>query len=248
VRDTTCWPTDNQFYRDRYGIVVGNFPDVIRLGEGRDVADVPHPLSPFGLTAYDFVARDTLGIRLGQGPAGARRRGAGAPARPVAAAPRRLAVRRLETARLVRLAFTFTRAAYLDPRNEDVSIVLENALVEGRFWLPRRQEVEVRRAAPSSTSRRAASSAAAGTSASTPSTRPADTALRRAVLLGPGSSSPRPRRCAATRSRGASSTPSRPTSSSRRRRTWPACARRRRRSCSRARSPAPAAPRWRRAR
>ena len=43
------------------------------------------------------------------------------------------------------MAFTFTRAAYLDKRNEDVSIVLENALVQGRFWLPRRQEVEVRR-------------------------------------------------------------------------------------------------------
>jgi hypothetical protein len=43
------------------------------------------------------------------------------------------------------MAFTFTRNAYIDKRNEDVSIVLENALVQGRFWLPRRQEVEVRR-------------------------------------------------------------------------------------------------------
>ncbi len=145
-RDTTVLPTDNQFYRDRYGIVANNFPDVIRLGEGRDVADVPHPLSPAGLGAYDFAARDTLGIRLG----------GGRPVRvvEVQVRPRDPAAPRivgslyvdLETARLVRLAFTFTRAAYLDPRNEDVSIVLENALVEGRFWLPRRQEVEVRRA------------------------------------------------------------------------------------------------------
>jgi hypothetical protein len=146
VRDTSVLPSDNQFYRDRYGIVVNNFPDVIRLGEGRDVADVPHPLSPAGLQAYDFAARDTIGIRLGQG----------VPVRvvEVQVRPRDPSQPRLvgslfvdlETARLVRLAFTFTRAAYLDPRNEDVSIVLENALVEGRFWLPRRQEVEVRRA------------------------------------------------------------------------------------------------------
>jgi hypothetical protein len=146
VRDTTLLPTDNQFYRDRFGIVVNNFPDVIRLGEGRDVADVPHPLSPAGLAAYDFAAGDTLGIRLG----------GGAPVRvaEVRVRPRDPSAPRivgslfvdLATARLVRLAFTFTRAAYLDPRNEDVSIVLENALVEGRFWLPRRQEVEVRRA------------------------------------------------------------------------------------------------------
>jgi len=146
VRDTSVLPNDNQFYRDRFGIVVNNFPDVIRLGEGRDVADVPHPLSPAGLAAYDFAAGDTLGIRLG----------GGAPVRvaEVRVRPRDPSAPRivgslfvdLATARLVRLAFTFTRAAYLDPRNEDVSIVLENALVEGRFWLPRRQEVEVRRA------------------------------------------------------------------------------------------------------
>jgi hypothetical protein len=146
VRDTSLLPTDNQFYRDRYGIVVNNFPDVVRLGEGRDVADVPHPLSPAGLAAYDFAARDTLGIRLGQGR----------PVRVVEVQVRPRDPSRprlvgslfvdLETARLVRLAFTFTRAAYLDPRNEDVSVVLENALVEGRFWLPRRQEIEVRRA------------------------------------------------------------------------------------------------------
>ena len=49
----------------------------------------------------------------------------------------------LATAQLVRLAFTFTRAAYLDPRNEDVSLVLENGLVEGRSWLPYRQRREM---------------------------------------------------------------------------------------------------------
>jgi hypothetical protein len=51
-----------------------------------------------------------------------------------------------DAAQVVRMAFTFTRSAYLDQRNEDVSIVLENGLIQGRFWLPRRQEVEVRRA------------------------------------------------------------------------------------------------------
>ena len=43
------------------------------------------------------------------------------------------------------MAFSFTRAAYLDKQLEDISIVLENALVEARFWLPYRQEVEIRR-------------------------------------------------------------------------------------------------------
>src|SRR5205807_3542406 len=49
------------------------------------------------------------------------------------------------TADLVRLAFNFTPRAYLDPQLEDVSIVLDNALWEGRWWLPYRQEIEIRR-------------------------------------------------------------------------------------------------------
>src|SRR6266849_7858093 len=52
-----------------------------------------------------------------------------------------------ETADLVRMAFNFTPRSYLDPALEDVSIVLDNALWERRFWLPYRQEVEIRRRA-----------------------------------------------------------------------------------------------------
>jgi len=49
-------------------------------------------------------------------------------------------------AQVVRMAISFTRAALLDQQLEDVSIVLDNALIEERFWLPRRQEIEIRRA------------------------------------------------------------------------------------------------------
>ena len=49
------------------------------------------------------------------------------------------------TATVVRMAFSFTRAALRDKYLEDVSVVLENGLVDGRFWLPRRQEIEIRR-------------------------------------------------------------------------------------------------------
>ena len=144
TRDTTVLPTDNQFYLDRFGIVQNNFPNVIRVGGGRDVADVPHPLAPSGEALYDFAVRDSLRIQLGDRQVSVlevqvRPRDAGQ-ARFVGA----LFVDR-DAAQVVRMAFTFTSSAYLDKRNEDVSIVLENALVQGRFWLPRRQEVEVRR-------------------------------------------------------------------------------------------------------
>src|SRR5205823_6047713 len=48
---------------------------------------------------------------------------------------------------LVRMAFNFTPHAYLDRQLEDVSIVLDNALWEQRYWLPYRQEIEIRRRA-----------------------------------------------------------------------------------------------------
>ena len=51
------------------------------------------------------------------------------------------------TAQLVRFRFSFTPPAYLDSQLEDISIVLENSLFEERYWLPYRQEIEIRRRA-----------------------------------------------------------------------------------------------------
>ena len=43
------------------------------------------------------------------------------------------------------MAFSFTHAALLDRSLEDLAVVLENRLVGTRFWLPSRQELEIRR-------------------------------------------------------------------------------------------------------
>jgi hypothetical protein len=143
-RDTLVLPTDIQYHRDHLGIVQNNFPNVIRIGEGDEVQDVPHPLSRGGLRDYEFAIRDSLRMRL--------------PDRTldvyeVAVRPKREDLPRIvgaiyldrSTAQVVRMTFAFTHAAYLDKQLEDISIVLENALVNGRFWLPRRQEIEIRR-------------------------------------------------------------------------------------------------------
>ena len=143
-RDTLLFPTDINYHRDHLGIVQNNFPSIIRLGDGDEVRDVPHPLSADGLNEYDYAVRDSLQIRLG---------------------PRTLDVYEVrvrpkndrepravgavyidrESGEVVRMAFSFTRAALRDKELEDVSVVLENGLIEGRFWLPRRQEIEIRR-------------------------------------------------------------------------------------------------------
>ncbi|HEX2721921.1 MAG TPA: hypothetical protein VHM24_03325 [Gemmatimonadaceae bacterium] len=143
-RDTLLLPTDINYHRDHLGIVQNNFPNIIRLGDGDEVRDVPHPLSMAGLAEYDYAIRDSLQIRLGLRtldvyevrvrPKNDRQ-------------PRAVGAVYIdrESGEVVRMAFSFTRAALKDKELEDVSVVLENGLIEGRFWLPRRQEIEIRR-------------------------------------------------------------------------------------------------------
>ena len=143
-RDTLLLPGDVDYYQDRFGIVQNNFPDRIRLGDGNDVGDVPHPLSAAGLREYRFTLGDSLRIRLADRtisvlevkftPVDDRQ-------------PRAVGTLYVdrETADVARMALTFTDAAILDKRIETLAVTLENGLVDGRFWLPRRQELEVAR-------------------------------------------------------------------------------------------------------
>lgn len=145
-RDRTDLPTDIRYHLDHLGIVQNNFGPRIRLGEGDEVRDVPHPFAPGGPAEYEFALGDSLTLAL--------------PDRAIRVVelrvrPRDFAAPRLvgslfvepESAELVRLVFSFTPAAYRDRQLEDLSIVLDNALYEGRWWLPYRQEVEIRRRA-----------------------------------------------------------------------------------------------------
>ncbi|MCC6931378.1 MAG: hypothetical protein IT359_20490 [Gemmatimonadaceae bacterium] len=143
-RDTLLLPTDINYHRDHLGIVQNNFPDIIRLGDGDEVQDVAHPLSARGLATYGYQLSDSLRLEI--------------PGRTIdvyevkirprnereAAAVGAVYIAK-DDAQVVRMAFSFTRTALKDQQLEDVSIVLENSLIEGRFWLPRRQEIEIRR-------------------------------------------------------------------------------------------------------
>ena len=143
-RDGSFLPNETSYHRDHLGIVTNNFGNIIRIGEGDEVRDAVHPLSPAGLSLYDFAIQDSLSVQ-----SGARR----VTVRAVAVRPksfaRPLVVGTLyldaATAELVRFRFSFTPAAYIDRDLEDISITLENALFEQRYWLPFRQEVEIRR-------------------------------------------------------------------------------------------------------
>jgi hypothetical protein len=145
-RDTLLLPTDNQYHRDHLGIIQNNFPDIIRLGDGDEVLDVPHPLSPAGESIYDYRLSDSLAIR-GTGVSVDVMMVSVRPKDPRVPAAVGAVYLDRATGSVVRMTFSFTRASLRDPRLEDVSVILENGLVEGRFWLPRRQEIEIQRSA-----------------------------------------------------------------------------------------------------
>src|SRR5258705_3237953 len=145
-RDRAELPTDINYHRDHLGIVQNNFGAAIRLGEGDEVRDVPHPLAPQGTDVYDFALGDTSAIVLSQRAVQVVALHV-RPKRFTAAAIVGTLYVDVESAELVRMAFNFTPKAYLDPQLEAVSIMLDNALLEGRFWLPYRQEIEIRRRA-----------------------------------------------------------------------------------------------------
>ena len=145
-RDRRELPTDINYHRDHLGIVLNNFPDFIRLGEGDEVRDVPHPLSPVGRLLYQFALVDSLAIALPDRAI----RVYEVRVRPVDFRRPRIVgslFLDVDAADLVRMRFDFTRAAYLDPQLEDITVSIENSLWGGRFWLPRRQEIEIRRRA-----------------------------------------------------------------------------------------------------
>ena len=143
-RDTLLLPTDIAYHRDHLGIVQNNFATLIRLGDGDEVKDVPHPLSAVGLPLYDYALADSFTIG-----AGAQRiRVYELKVRPKDdRQPRVVGALYLDPnhAEVVRMNVSFTRAAFLDDALDELSVVLENRLVGGRFWLPSRQEIEIKR-------------------------------------------------------------------------------------------------------
>ncbi|MGH7562637.1 MAG: hypothetical protein ACRENB_16645 [Gemmatimonadales bacterium] len=145
-REGTFLPAVMRYHRDHLGIVPNNFGPRIRIGEGDEVRDAVHPLSLEGLDEYDFALGDTLTLRTGRGPIDV----LAVQVRP-RSFERPLVVGNLylerTTAALVRFQFSFTPAAYRDSELEDISVILEQALLEGRWWLPFHQEIEIRRRA-----------------------------------------------------------------------------------------------------
>lgn len=146
-RDTTFLANTLVYHRDHLGIVSSDFGAVIRLGDGDEVGEVIHPLSPAGLDAYQFQVSDTIRIAASGGTLRVIR----VDVRPVdPEAPGAIGTLYLDADRsaLVQFQFTFTAASYRDATVQRITVMLENALQDNTRWLPWRQSITIERAVP----------------------------------------------------------------------------------------------------
>ena len=140
-------PTTIHYHLDHLFLVLDNFGDRIRLGDGLEIRNVLHPAGAGARAFYEYRLADSLEIRLRDRTA----RVFELEVRPrevtAAGAVGSLFVER-ETGAIARMRLTFTRAAYRDPQIVRLVVDLRSALWEGRYWLPDEQEVEITRSLP----------------------------------------------------------------------------------------------------
>jgi hypothetical protein len=149
LRDRKSLPTNIHYHLDHLAVVQDNFGDRIRIGDGDEVSDVLHPAAPGAAQFYDYRLSDSLTIRVPGAPEPVR-------VYRIDVRPKDLAQHALVGAvyvdqragDIVRMEFTFTRSSYVDRELDYINISLENGLWKGRFWLPNRQQVEIRRQLP----------------------------------------------------------------------------------------------------
>lgn len=149
LRDEKVLPTNIKYHLDHLTVVQDEFGDLIRLGDGDEVEAVLHPAAPGAGNTYEYRLADSLTLSF---------MGAREPIRvyEVEVRPRRLDLPGFvgtlflarESGAIVRMNFSFTPASYVDPYLDYIRISLENGLWMGRFWLPYRQEAELRRELP----------------------------------------------------------------------------------------------------
>ena len=148
-RDASPLPNTQRYHLDHLTMVQNGFDDIIRMGDGDEVRDVPHPAAPGSRAIYEFRIADSLELRIPTMPEPIR-------VYELQVRPRAFGRSALvgslfidrTTADIVRMTFTFTPASYVDRRLDYINVSLDNGLWEGRYWLPNEQTVEIRRQLP----------------------------------------------------------------------------------------------------
>jgi len=148
-RDVKELPTNISYHLDHLTVVLDDFGDLIRLGNGDEVEAVVHPAAPGADSIYDYHLADSLTVTLPAPTPDIRVYELEVrpkdPSTPGAIGS--LFVQR-GTGAIVRLSFTFTPAAYVDRSLDYIRISMDNSLWDGKYWLPYQQEIELRRELP----------------------------------------------------------------------------------------------------
>lgn len=149
MRDEKLLPTRVRYHLDHLTVVTDDFGESIRFGDGDEVDAVPHPTSQSGRRSYDYRLADSLSITHSDGLAQVR-------VYEIQVRPKDMSqpgyigtlfVDR-DRASIVRMNFSFTPASYVDETLDYIRVSLDNSLWDDRYWLPWRQETEIRREAP----------------------------------------------------------------------------------------------------
>lgn len=140
-------PTTIEYHLDHLFLVLDNFGDRIRIGEGLEVRDVLHPAAAGAREFYEYRLADSLEIRIRDRTARVFELEVRPRETTAAGVVGSLFVER-ETGAVARMRLTFTPAAYRDPQIVRLVIDLRSALQEGRYWLPDEQEIEIARSLP----------------------------------------------------------------------------------------------------
>lgn len=137
------------YYLDRMTVVQDNYGQSIVIADGDNVNDVRHPIAAEAEEFYHYRLVDSLTLRLPGVPEPVRVQEVQVrPRDPAAPAVVGSVFLEATTGALVRMNFTFTPAAYVDPRLDHINVTLENGLWGGRYWLPYEQRLEIRREIP----------------------------------------------------------------------------------------------------
>ena len=137
-------PTRIQYHIDHLSLVLDNFGNRIRLGDGDEVEGVLHPAAPGARHEYEYRLADSLEIRIRDRTARVYRLDV-RPIRPDRPAVVGSMYVDRETGAIARLRITFTGAAYRDPELKSIALDLRSGLWEGRYWLPAEQDIEITR-------------------------------------------------------------------------------------------------------
>lgn len=149
LRDEKQLPTNIRYHLDHLTVVQDDFGDRIRLGDGDEVESVVHPVAPGAELVYDFRLRDSLSVSL-PGPTPDIRvyEVEVRPKNPEVPGVIGSVFLQRGTGAIVRMNFTFTPASYVDDNLDYIRISMDNSVWDQKYWLPYRQEVEIRRELP----------------------------------------------------------------------------------------------------